>query len=205
MGAKVLHVRSVELAKKFGVPVHVRSSFSQEEGTWVVEGDKAMEEVVVSGIAYNRKEAKVMVRGIPDRPGIAARIFGAVADANVMVDVIVQNVGAGGHADLSFTVEEADLARARQVVEGLRKEMEIGTIEVNPDIAKVSIVGLGMQSHTGVASRMFDTLYREGINILMISTSEIRVSCVIDRAQMEKAVRALHEVFGLEEPPIEGG
>jgi len=205
MGAKVLQVRSVELAKKYGVPVHVRSSFSQEEGTWVVEGDKSMEEVVVSGIAYNRKEAKVTVRGIPDRPGIAAQIFGAIANANIMVDVIVQNVGAGGHANLTFTVEEADLARARQVMEGLRREMEIGTIEVNPDIAKISIIGLGMQTHTGIASRMFETLYREGINILMISTSEIRVSCVIDRDQTEKAVQALHAVFGLEEPPIEGG
>jgi len=205
MGAKVLQVRSVELAKKYGVPVHVRSSFSQEEGTWVVEGDKSMEEVVVSGIAYNRKEAKVTVRGIPDRPGIAAQIFGAIANANIMVDVIVQNVGAGGHANLTFTVEEADLARARQVMEGLRRDMQIATIEVNPDIAKVSIIGLGMQTHTGIASRMFETLYREGINILMISTSEIRVSCVIDRDQTEKAVQALHAVFGLEEPPIEGG
>jgi aspartate kinase len=205
MGAKVLQVRSVELAKKYGVPVHVRSSFSQEEGTWVVEGDKSMEEVVVSGIAYNRKEAKVTVRGIPDRPGIAARIFGAIADANIMVDVIVQNVGAGGHANLTFTVEEADLARAQQVMEALRDEMQIATIEVTPDIAKVSIIGLGMQTHTGIASRMFDTLYKEGINILMISTSEIRVSCVIDRAQTEKAVRALHAAFGLEEAPVEAG
>jgi len=205
MGAKVLQVRSVELAKKYGVPVHVRSSFSQEEGTWVVEGDKSMEEVVVSGIAYNRKEAKVTVRGIPDRPGIAAQIFGAIANANIMVDVIVQNVGAGGHANLTFTVEEADLARARQVMEGLRREMQIANIDVNPNIAKVSIIGLGMQTHTGIASRMFETLYREGINILMISTSEIRVSCVIDRDQTEKAVQALHAVFGLEEPPIEGG
>jgi aspartate kinase len=161
--------------------------------------------VVVSGIAYNRKEAKVTVRGIPDRPGIAARIFGAIADANIMVDVIVQNVGAGGHANLTFTVEEADLARAQQVMEGLRDEMQIATIEVTPDIAKVSIIGLGMQTHTGIASRMFDTLYKEGINILMISTSEIRVSCVIDRAQTEKAVRALHAAFGLEEAPVEAG
>jgi aspartate kinase len=205
MGAKVLQVRSVELAKKFGVAVHVRSSFTQDEGTWVVQGDKRMEEVVVSGIAYNRKEAKVTVRGIPDRPGIAARIFGAIAAANIMVDVIVQNVGAGGHANLTFTVEEADLARAEQVMEGLRDEMQIATIEVNPDIAKVSIIGLGMQTHTGIASRMFDTLYKEGINILMISTSEIRVSCVIDRAQTEKAVRALHTAFGLEEAPVEAG
>jgi aspartate kinase len=205
MGAKVLQVRSVELAKKFGVAVHVRSSFTRDEGTWVVQGDKRMEEVVVSGIAYNRKEAKVTVRGIPDRPGIAARIFGAIADANIMVDVIVQNVGAGGHANLTFTVEEADLARAQQVMEGLRDEMQIATIEVTPDIAKVSIIGLGMQTHTGIASRMFDTLYKEGINILMISTSEIRVSCVIDRAQTEKAVRALHAAFGLEEAPVEAG
>jgi aspartate kinase len=205
MGAKVLQVRSVELAKKFGVKVHVRSSFTQDEGTWVVQGDKSMEEVVVSGIAYNRKEAKVTVRGIPDRPGIAARIFGAIAAANIMVDVIVQNVGAGGHANLTFTVEEADLARAQQVMEGLRDEMQIATIEVNPDIAKVSIIGLGMQTHTGIASRMFDILYKEGINILMISTSEIRVSCVIDRVQTDNAVRALHAAFGLEEAPVEAG
>jgi aspartate kinase len=129
----------------------------------------------------------------------------AIADANIMVDVIVQNVGAGGHANLTFTVDEADLARAQQVMEGLRDEMQIATIEVNPDIAKVSVIGLGMQTHTGIASRMFDTLYKEGINILMISTSEIRVSCVIDRAQTEKAVRALHAAFDLEEAPVEAG
>ncbi len=205
LGAKVLHVRSVELAKKFNVPVHVRSSFSEEEGSWVVQGDAAMEQVVVSGVAYSQKDARVTVRGIPDRPGIAAQLFEALANANVSVDMIVQSVGAEGHANLSFTVPEGDVATAQETMEGLREEMAIGAIEVDPATAKVSIVGLGMQSHTGVAARMFETLRTEGINILMISTSEIRISCVMARDQMETAVRALHAAFGLEGEPAEEG
>jgi len=205
LGAKVLHVRSVELAKKFNVPVHVRSSFTEEEGSWVVQGDAAMEQVVVSGIAYSQKEARVTVRGIPDRPGIAAQLFEALAAAGVSVDMIVQSVGAAGHASLSFTVPDADVATAQETVGGLKEEMAIGAIEVDPAIAKVSIVGLGMQSHTGVAARMFETLRAEGINILMISTSEIRISCIIARDQMESAVRALHAAFHLEGVPEEEG
>ncbi len=205
LGAKVLHVRSVELAKKFNVPVHVRSSFTRAEGSWVVQGDAAMEQVVVSGIAYSQKDARVTVRGIPDRPGIAAQLFEALASAGVSVDMIVQSVGAAGHASLSFTVPEADVVQARETVEGLKEEMAIGAIEVDPSTAKVSIVGLGMQSHTGVAARMFETLRAEGINILMISTSEIRISCVMARDQMETAVRALHAAFDLEGEPEEEG
>lgn len=205
LGAKVLHVRSVELAKKFNVPVHVRSSFREEEGSWVVQGDAAMEQVVVSGIAYSQKDARVTVRGIPDRPGIAAQLFEALASANVSVDMIVQSVGAEGHANLSFTVPEADVSQAQETMEGLKEEMAIGAIEVDPATAKISIVGLGMQSHTGVAARMFETLRAEGINILMISTSEIRISCVIARDQMERAVRALHSAFKLEGVPAEEG
>ncbi|RMF88191.1 MAG: aspartate kinase [Nitrospirae bacterium] len=203
LGAKVLHVRSVELAKKFNVPVHVRSSFTEAEGSWVVQGDAAMEKVVVAGIAYNQKEARLTVRGIPDRPGIAAQLFEALAAAGISVDMIVQSVGAAGHATISFTVGEQDVEAARETVEGLRQAMDIGAIEVDPAIAKVSIVGLGMQSHTGVAARMFETLRAEGINILMISTSEIRISCVIAREEMERAVRALHAAFELEEAPVE--
>ena len=164
-----------------------------------------MEQVVVSGIAYSQKEARVTVRGIPDRPGIAARLFEALAAAGISVDMIVQSVGAGGHASLSFTVPETDLAAARETVAGLKEEMAIGAIEVDPATAKISIVGLGMQSHTGVAARMFETLRAEGINILMISTSEIRISCIIARDQMERAVRALHAAFHLENAPAEEG
>ncbi len=205
LGAKVLHVRSVELAKKFNVPVHVRSSFSEEEGSWVVQGDTAMEQVVVSGIAYSQKDARVTVRGIPDHPGIAAQLFAALASAKVSVDMIVQSVGAEGHANLSFTVPEADVAQAQETMEGLKEEMSIGAIEVDPATAKVSIVGLGMQSHTGVAAKMFETLRAESINILMISTSEIRISCVMARDQMAAAVRALHAAFELEGEPAEEG
>jgi len=201
LGAKVLHVRSVELAKKFNVPVHVRSSFSEAEGSWVVQGDAAMEQVVVSGIAYSQKEARVTVRGIPDRPGIAAQLFGALATAGVAVDMIVQSVGAAGHASISFTIPETDVQQANDTVAGLKEEMAIAAIEVDPAIAKVSIVGLGMQSHTGVAAKMFETLRAEGINILMISTSEIRISCIIARDQMATAVRALHTAFGLAVAP----
>jgi len=201
LGAKVLHVRSVELAKKFNVPVYVRSSFSEAEGSWVVQGDAAMEQVVVSGIAYSQKEARVTVRGIPDRPGIAAQLFGALATAGVAVDMIVQSVGAAGHASISFTIPETDVQQANDTVAGLKEEMAIAAIEVDPAIAKVSIVGLGMQSHTGVAAKMFETLRAEGINILMISTSEIRISCIIARDQMATAVRALHTAFGLAVAP----
>jgi len=197
VGAKVLQIRSVEFAKKYQVPVHVRSSFSDVEGTWVVEEDEKMEQVVVSGVAYDRNEAKVTVRGVPDRPGIAGKIFGSLADKNIVVDMIVQDVGEGERASMTFTVPKADLKRALAVIEPVAEELGATEVFADPGIAKVSIVGVGMRSHAGVAARMFQILAREGINVLMISTSEIKVSCVIQDKYTELAVRALHDAFGL--------
>jgi aspartate kinase len=199
VGAKVLQIRSVEFAKKYKVPLHVRSSFSDVEGTWVVEEEERMEQVVVAGVAYDRNEAKVSVRGLPDRPGIAARIFGSLAERNIVVDMIVQDVGKGEKASMTFTVPKADLKKALLIIEPLAQEL--GATEVSSDtgIAKVSIVGVGMRSHAGVASKMFDVLAREGINILMISTSEIKVSCLLEEKYVELAVRVLHDAFGLSE------
>ena len=197
LGAKVLQIRSVEFAKKYKVPIHVRSSFSDSEGTWVVEEDERMEQVVVSGVAFDKNESKITVRGVPDRPGIAARIFGALSERNIVVDMIVQDVGENDRASMTFTVPRADLKKALLVVEPVAQEL--GATEVTSDsgIAKVSIVGVGMRSHAGVAARMFDILAREGINVLMISTSEIKVSCVIEEKYLELAVRVLHDAFGL--------
>ena len=197
VGAKVLQIRSVEFAKKYKVPIHVRSSFSDAVGTMVLEEDERMEQVVVSGVAYDKNEAKVSVRGVPDRPGIAAKIFGALAEKSIVVDMIVQDVGKGERASMTFTLPRADLKKALLIIEPLAKEL--GATEVTSDtgIAKVSIVGVGMRSHAGVAAKMFDVLAREGINVLMISTSEIKVSCVIEEKYLELAVRVLHDAFGL--------
>ncbi|WP_025323128.1 aspartate kinase [Deferrisoma camini] len=198
VGAKVLQIRSVEFAKKFGVPIHVRSSFSDDEGTWVVEESEEMEQVVVAGVAYDRNEAKVSVRGVPDRPGIAAKIFGALAERNIVVDMIVQDVGEGDRASMTFTVPKADLKRALAVIEPVAEELGATHVEADTGIAKVSIVGVGMRSHAGVAAQMFEALSREGINVMMISTSEIKVSCVIEEKYTELAVRVLHSAFGLD-------
>jgi aspartate kinase len=201
VGAKVLQIRSVEFAKKHKVPVHVRSSFNDNEGTWVVEEDQTMEQVVVAGVAYDRNEAKVSVRGVPDRPGIAAKIFGALAEKSIVVDMIVQDVGEGDRASMTFTVPKADLKRALVVIEPLARELGAAEVVSDTGIAKVSIVGVGMRSHAGVAAQMFDVLAREGINVLMISTSEIKVSCVIEEKYTELAVRVLHDAFGLSREP----
>ncbi|GAB4251109.1 aspartate kinase [Deferrisoma sp.] len=198
VGAKVLQIRSVEFAKKYKVPIHVRSSFSDDEGTWVVEETEDMEQVVVAGVAYDRNEAKVSVRGVPDRPGIAAKIFGALAERNIVVDMIVQDVGEGERASITFTVPKADLKRALAVIEPVAKELGATHVEADTGIAKISIVGVGMRSHAGVAAKMFETLAREGINVLMISTSEIKVSCVVEEKYTELAVRVLHNAFGLD-------
>ena len=200
VGAKVLQIRSVEFAKKYGVPIHVRSSFSDSEGTWVVEEEEGMEQVLVAGIAYDRNEAKVSIRGVPDRPGIAARIFGALADRNIVVDMIVQDVGEGGRASMTFTVPKADLKKALSVIEPVARDLGATEVEADTGIAKVSIVGVGMRSHAGVAARMFQALAGEGINVLMISTSEIKVSCVIEEKYTELAVRVLHDAFELDRP-----
>lgn len=194
-GAKVLQIRSVELAKKFAVPVHVRSSFTETEGTWVVEEDESMDEVLVSGVTYDRDEAKITLLKVPDRPGLAAQIFGPIADANIVVDMIIQNASEDGTTDLTFTVPKADYKKAMSLVEKTAAAIRAEGVRVDPDIAKISIVGVGMRTHAGVAAKMFQVLAREGINIEMISTSEIKISVVIHEKHMEHAVRALHEAF----------
>jgi len=197
LGAKVLQTRSVEYAKNYGVPVHVRSSFNSNPGTMVVKEDAAMERVVVSGIAYNKHEAKITVTRVADRPGIAASLFGRVAEANIVVDMIVQNISQDGFTDISFTVPKADYAKTMDIVKAVAREIGADKVIGDDKIAKVSIVGVGMRTHSGVAARMFENLGKEKINILMISTSEIKVSCVIEAKYTELAVRILHEAFGL--------
>ncbi len=198
LGAKVLQIRSVEIAMKYHVPLWVKSSFSDDPGTLVCEEDKAMEDILVSGVALDRNEAKVSIRDVPDGPGMAARIFGALDDRAISVDVIVQNPPAKGKADLTFTVARADLLKTQDVMKKVVKAIKAGSIDVDDDVVKVSIVGVGMRTHSGVAARMFKTLSAEGINILAISTSEIRVSCLIPTKYGELAVRALHSAFGLD-------
>jgi len=203
LGAKVLQIRSVEFAKKYDVPIHVRSSFNENPGTIVCKEDREMERVVVSGVTYNKNEAKIEVMRVPDVPGVAARLFKPIADANIVVDMIIQTSSTEkGCADLAFTVPKTDFSKALQIVkESVR---EIGGKEVLSDenIAKVSIIGVGMRSHSNVAAQMFSALAKEGINIQMISTSEIKISCVIDSKYTELAVRALHDAFELDKPLI---
>jgi aspartate kinase len=199
LGAKVLQIRSVEVAMKYGVPVHVRSSFSDRPGTMVV-GEEGFESIVVSGIAYDKSEAKVQLINVPDRPGVVATIFGLLAEQNVSVDMIIQSPSreGGTTTDVTFTVQKTDLARVKDLIERCAREIGGAAIEYDPDIVKVSIVGLGMRSHAGIASKMFRLLADEGINIHAISTSEIKVSCLIASKYTELAVRALHEGFGLD-------
>ncbi|TAL24327.1 MAG: aspartate kinase [Nitrospirae bacterium] len=199
LGAKVLQTRSVEFAMKYNVPTVVRSSFNNNPGTLVVKEDKEMEDVVVSGVAYDKNQVKLTLMSVPDKPGIAAKIFNAIADANVVVDMIVQNVSSDGKAaDISFTVPKTDSKKALKITEAVAKELGAGGLTLRDDIAKISIVGVGMRTHSGVAAKMFETLSKHGVNILMISTSEIKVSCVIDAKYTELAVRVLHDVFELE-------
>ena len=199
LGAKVLQNRSVEFAQKYGIPIHVRSSFSDLEGTIVCKEDESMEKAVVSGVAYNKNEAKVTICGIPDHPGIAAAIFSSIADEGVVVDMIIQNTSADGLTDLTFTVPKLDYDHALISLEKINVDKEIGARDIHgdKDIAKVSIVGIGMRTHANVAGRMFAALSRENINIMMISTSEIKVSCVIAGKYTELAVRVLHHEFEL--------
>jgi len=197
LGSKVLQARSVEFAKKFSVPVHVRSTFKPDPGTLVTREDHSMEDVVVTGISHDRAQAKLSILRVPDRPGIAARVFGALGEHNIVVDMIVQNIGRDGHTDISFTVGRADRARAEDALSRVGKEVGAEGIVADERVAKVSIVGVGMRSHAGVASRMFETLSKENVNIQMISTSEIAVSCVIEDKYTELAVRSLHDAFEL--------
>jgi len=198
LGARVLQARAVEYAKNYNVSVHVRSSFSENRGTLVVQEDPDMEKVMVSGIAYDRKEAKITITRVVDRPGIAAKLFGRVAEAGIVVDMIVQNISQDGHTDISFTVPRTDFHKAMELVKGLAREIGADQVLGDDRIAKVSIVGVGMRTHSGVAAQMFATLAAENINIMMISTSEIKVSCVIEEKYTELAVRVLHDVFRLE-------
>jgi aspartate kinase len=195
MGVKVLQIRSVELGMKFKVPIHVRSSFTEAEGTWVVEEDETMDGLLVSGVTYDKDEAKITLLGVPDRPGLAAQIFGPIAGANIVVDMIIQNASASGTTDLTFTVPKADYKKAIAVVENMADSIQAKGITVDPHIAKVSIIGVGMRTHAGVAARMFQALSGAGVNIEMISTSEIKVSVVIDEKNTERAVKALHKEF----------
>ena len=197
LGAKVLQTRSVEFAKKYEVPVMVRSSFNDAEGTLVCKEDREMEKVVVSGITYNKNEAKISVLRVPDRPGIAAKLFRPLTESGMNIDMIVQNISHDAHTDLTFTVSKEDFKRALKLVQETAGQIEARDVIGDPNIAKVSIVGAGMRSHAGVASRMFEVMSKEGINIQMISTSEIKISIVIDVKYTELAVRVLHEAFGL--------
>lgn len=197
LGAKVLQIRSVEFAQKYNVPLRVKSTFVENEGTLVTKEDEKVEAPLVSGVAYDKNEAKITLQGVPDKPGIATKIFTPLADANINVDMIVQNVSAEGHTDLTFTVPKSDFKKALDIVKNTAKDIEARNVIADENIAKVSVIGVGMRSHSGVAAKMFDLLSKEGINIMMISTSEIKVSCVIDNKYTELAVRVLHDGFGL--------
>ncbi len=198
LGAKVLQIRSVEFAKKYNVPVHVRSSFSEEEGTMVVNEDQSMERLVVSSVTVNKKEARITLIKVPDQPGVAAKIFSPISQAGINVDMIIQNRHSGKFNDLTFTVPTADFEQAIELARRIAAEIGAEDVLGDTNIAKVSVVGVGMKNHSGVASRMFAALAAENINILMISTSEIRISCVIAEKYAELAVRALHSEFGLD-------
>ena len=195
LGAKVLQIRSVEFAKRYGVRVHVRSSFNEEPGTWVVPEESNMEDVTVAGVAFDRDQAKITLTDVPDRPGLAAKIFSPIAAKGIVVDMIIQNTGAAGKTDMTFTVPRLEVDAALKIVRDIAREIGAGDARSEGDITKVSVVGLGMRSHAGVAAQIFETLAREGINIQMISTSEIKVSVVIDAKYTELAVRVLHDAF----------
>ncbi len=198
LGAKVLHGRSVEFAKKFNVPLVVRSSYNDSPGTLVTKEDGEMEKVVVTGVAQDKNQARITIMGMPDRPGIAASLFNKIAAANVNVDMIVQNISHDDQAtDISFTVSKTDGDKAFEIAQQVSDKLGTSGVNMNPDVAKVSIIGVGMQSHFGVAATMFETLSQAGINIMMISTSEIKISCVVAASQSEQAVRELHTVFEL--------
>jgi len=206
LGAKVLQIRSVKFAKQYGIPIHVRSSFSDAEGTWVTREEDVVEQLVVSGVTYNRNEAKIRVRGVKDQPGIAARLFSPLGDAGIVVDMIIQNMSQDGTTDMTFTVPKSDYRRALSIARESGQEIGARAVEGDEGVAKVSIVGLGMKDHAGVASRMFRTLADEGINIQLISTSEIKISVVIEEKYTELAVRTLHAAFveqGAAEPTAE--
>lgn len=198
LGAKVLEIRSVGLAKRYRVPLHVRSTFSENEGTWVVEEDKIMESMLVSGITYNKNEARITIKKVPDQPGIAAKIFLPISDAGVLVDMIIQNTRESHLTDMTFTVMRYDYTRTMEMLKKVAEEIGAESVTGDESIVKISIVGVGMRNHSGIASTMFQIMANEGINMMMISTSEIKVSCIIAEKYTELAVRALHSAFALE-------
>ncbi len=198
LGAKVLQIRSVGFAKKYNIPLHVRSSFSQEEGTMVVNEDSGMERLVVSGITHDKNQARITLKKVPDQPGVAAKIFTPIADSGIVVDMIIQNTRTGGQTDLTFTVPRASYDTALNMEKQIAKKIGAEDVFGDENIAKVSVIGVGMKDHSGVASKMFATLAAENINIILISTSEIRISCIIEEKYTELAVRVLHTAFGLD-------
>lgn len=201
-GAKVLMLRSVEFGRRYGVAIHVRSSFTDSPGTWIKD-DENMEQAIVAGVSYALEDVKVTIYHVPDRPGVAARVFSLLADANVNVDMIIQNVSEGGKSDISFTVSEDDLAAVHAVLDPLRSELGFDEVATDANMAKISIVGAGMRTHPGVAATMFRVLADNHINIEMISTSSIKISCVIEKQHTERAVRALHAAFQLDKESIQ--
>jgi aspartate kinase len=198
LGAKVLQIRSVGFAKKYNIPVHVRSSFSEEEGTMVVNEDSGMERLVVSGVTHDKNQARITLKKVPDKPGVAAKIFTPIADAGIVVDMIIQNTRLGGKTDLTFTVPRASFKQALEMERKIAAEIGAEDVFGDVKIAKVSIIGVGMKDHSGVAATMFTALANESINIMMISTSEIRISCIIEEKYTELAVRVLHTAFELD-------
>ncbi len=198
LGAQVMQPRSIEVARRFNIPLHVRSSFSKEEGTMIIKNTQKLEDLAVSGITCNKAEAKITICGVQDKPGVAAEIFTQISNAGVMVDTIVQNVGHTRQTDISFTVLKTDLAKALKATTTIAEKLKAGEVLHDKNIARISIVGSGMRSHRGVAAKMFQTLAENEVNIEMITTSDISVSCIIEQTQAEKAVKALHKAFGLE-------
>ena len=201
LGSKVLQIRAVEFAGKYNVPLRVLSSFEDGPGTLITYEDKDMEQALISGIAFNRDEAKLTILGVPDQPGVAYNILGPIGNANIEVDMIIQNVGADATTDFTFTVHRNDYEKALEILTSISKELKAREVNGDNKIVKISLVGVGMRSHAGIASTMFEALAKEGINIRMISTSEIKVSVVVDEKYLELGVRSLHSAFGLEETP----
>ncbi|MGD9366067.1 MAG: aspartate kinase [Desulfobacteraceae bacterium] len=199
LGAKVLQIRSVGFAKKYNIPVHVRSSFSEEEGTMVVSEASGMEQLLVSGVTLDKNQARITLTKVPDQPGIAAKIFDPISEAGILVDMIIQNTRKGGKTDMTFTVSNADFKKTLEIARKIADEIGAEEVLGDDNIAKVSVIGVGMKNHSGVASVMFNTLARENINIIMISTSEIRISCTVEEKYAELAVRVLHTAFGLDD------
>lgn len=201
-GSKVLQIRSVEFAKKFNVPVRVRSTFTDDPGTLVTQEDAMMEDLVISGIAFDRDQCRVTVYKVKDKPGVAAAIFGSIAAKRILVDMIIQNTSHDGYTDMTFTVSKGDLEQTISILDGVKEDIGAESVQYDTNVAKVSVVGVGMRNHSGVASTMFQALHDENINIKLIATSEIKITCLIDEKYVELAVRALHTAFGLDKQAV---